>query len=108
MRLDDIERQLADLDARFAVVERRVTEQRGMIFRGPWRDGEPYAVGDAVARSGSTWIAVRPAGPSDIPGLPGEDSDTSPWRLSCKRGKDGTVPPEWERRLRALERRLSS
>jgi hypothetical protein len=34
------------------------------------------------------------------------DDERGPWRLAAKRGKDGKMPPDFERRLRVLEERL--
>ena len=66
--------KIKSYDAHFPVV----------IYRGIFREGEKYAVGDSVTYGGSTWIAERE--PDGRPGLPGHDHG---WRLAIKRGADG-------------------
>jgi hypothetical protein len=82
----------------------------GVVFRGAWRDGVAYPSGTTVTRQGSLWIAERTAAAGDVPGLhqsqaDGDDDHRSAWRLCAKRGSDGKVPADLERRIRALEQR---
>jgi hypothetical protein len=98
-RIKALEAEVQDLKA-------RPSEAPAVRFRGPWRDGERYHAGEAVVRQGSLWIAARAPRPGEIPGAgapEGEDDEESAWRLCAKRGKDGTVPAELDRRVRALE-----
>jgi hypothetical protein len=52
-------------------------------WRGEWKSGTLYKVGDIVSFEGSTWIALAPA-PSEKPG-----SNPAVWGLVALKGSDG-------------------
>ena len=69
-RLDDAERKIATLEA-----------QKGIAYKGVWRQGEHYDRGQYVTCAGSLWHA-------------NESTDSRPgdcmhWTLVVKAGKDG-------------------
>jgi hypothetical protein len=66
---------------RIAELETQVKflKESGVNFRGPFQDGETYAAGDAVQRSGSVWRAYA----TTTKQPPGEG-----WRLMVKKGRD--------------------
>lgn len=53
-----------------------------MIYRGVFRDGEPYSPGDTVTWGGSLWHCN-----ADTTDKPGEGGDA--WTLAAKKGRDG-------------------
>ena len=55
-----------------------------LAYRGLWQDGTNYSAGDAVAYSGSLWVA-RADGLLERPNL---DPDGC-WQLAVKRGRSG-------------------
>jgi integrin beta 3 len=63
------------------VIGRIVT--RRVIYRGAFKEGEPYAPGDMVSFGGSLWHCDDTA-PAIRPGEVGKG-----WSLAAKRGRDG-------------------
>ena len=53
-----------------------------VIYRGIWKEGDEYAVGDSATRGGSTWILM-----AEQRGTPGEEG--SGWQLAAKCGRNG-------------------
>jgi hypothetical protein len=111
-RLQVVERENDDLKRELVAMR---TATGGIVFRGPWRDGETYSHGEVVQRQGAIWIcAAARAGPSDIPMFRdsvSDDGDTvcGPWRLACRPGKPGKSPgADLELRVRALEKAVRS
>ena len=56
-----------------------------LAYKGVFKEGEVYGVGDAVTHQGSLWIALRAT--TQPPGL--EQSADRSWQLACKKGRDG-------------------
>lgn len=56
---------------------------KAAAYRGVWKEGEEYTLGDFVTLSGSLWHCNVDAGTKAKPGT-GED-----WTLAVKRGRDG-------------------
>lgn len=100
--------RLDAIEARLAALEGALSTAPSVRFAGAWRDGMAYPAGTAVTRAGSLYVAERAAPAGDMPGVYAQgdgDDDRSAWRLAAKRGADGKVPGDVERRLRALEQR---
>jgi hypothetical protein len=53
------------------------------IYRGVYKEGNAYEIGDEVSWAGSMWIAMK-----DQPGHP-RDHENSGWKLAVKAGRDG-------------------
>lgn len=53
-----------------------------VLYRGVYREGEPYEAGDSVTWGGSTWIALQ-----DTKSKP--DSADGTWKLAVKKGAPG-------------------
>lgn len=51
------------------------------IYRGVWK-ADTYSKGDVVTYAGSSWTALKDAGPEEKP------SSSDAWQLSVKKGKD--------------------
>ena len=78
----DIKLRLAQRDSRLDALQRRVEEleQRPQVrWMGVYQDGQQYAVGTLVTRSGSLWLATERTG-----GVPGKEG--SGWKLVVKAG----------------------
>lgn len=69
------------------------------IYRGIWKEGEPYARGDSATRDGSTWTLMA----DEQKGKPGDEG--SGWQLSTKRGRDGKDGIRGEKGERGAEGR---
>ena len=69
------------LKDRIAVLERDIAD-RGIRFRGYWRDGLAVKKGDATTNDGSLWIAVRDT--DETPSAASPD-----WCLAARKGRDG-------------------
>lgn len=88
--LDGFDAALAE-DGRTVLLSLRAGEtliERSLVLpvpidRGVYREGQPYAKGDAVSFGGSAWIAQQDDPPSK-PGMP-----DSGWRLAVKAGRPG-------------------
>jgi len=88
--LDGFDATLAE-DGRTVLLSLRAGEtliERSLVLpvpidRGVYREGQPYAKGDAVSFGGSAWIAQQNDPPSK-PGMP-----DSGWRLAVKAGRPG-------------------
>ena len=52
-----------------------------MLFRGAYKEGTEYTVGDTVSFGGSSWTAI-----ADTKEKPGTGKD---WQVSSKKGRDG-------------------
>ena len=67
--------------------EAALTWNRGIRWRGAWKAERTYEVGDAVARSGSSYLAVEPSA--------GKNPVTSPsaWGVLAQRGAAGPAGP---------------
>lgn len=63
-----------------------------VIYRGVFKEGEAYAIGDMVTWGGSVWHCN-----SAEAGKPGEDS--AGWVLAVKKGRDGRDGKDGERGL---------
>jgi hypothetical protein len=83
MATDPLIERITKLEQRSVDLETKLEARPGsMIYRGVYEGGKRYDRGDTVTCHGSLWIAM--ATTSAQPG----DGET-PWRLSCKRGRDG-------------------
>jgi len=66
-----------------SVVRHRIKSQ-ALIYRGLWTAGN-YLQGDQVTWAGGMWVAMQDT--DEAPGT--KKDDTSHWRLSVKKGRDG-------------------
>lgn len=66
--------KIAALEAKIAELEARPR----LMYRGVWKDGEPYEPGDVVTRSGSMWHCGKATKNS----IPSEDHES--WTLCVK------------------------
>jgi hypothetical protein len=71
--------RLAMSDGTEKVIERKFP---GLLYRGVYKAGQAYDLGDVVSCGGSVWVADQ-----DGPGKPGQDYKG--WTLAVKRGRDG-------------------
>lgn len=76
-----IREAIKPLKDRIAALEGEVAE-RGIRFRGYWRDGLTVRKGDCITNDGSLWVAVR-----DTDEAP--NSSSPDWCLAARKGRDG-------------------
>ena len=86
---DDMDACVLDDDRTIELSFRRGDEEKCFtfkwptpIYRGIYREGEEYAVGDAVTWAGSLWIAEKQTSAKP-------DTVEGGWRLAVKKGRDG-------------------
>jgi len=73
--------ELKKLSVRIERIE-QANAEKGIRFRGFYRDGMEARTGDAVTHDGSLWIAVRGTNEAPSPGSPD-------WCLAARKGRDG-------------------